>query len=69
MKLVCPNNCDAGRYENVGFRLVGVPVTVNEDLTVDVDGVHSAIVNIYRGLIPGAKLLCARCHEKTIIEE
>jgi hypothetical protein len=48
---------------------VGVPVTVNEDLTVDVDGVHSAIVNIYRGLIPGAKLLCAGCHEKAIIEE
>jgi len=69
MKLVCPNNCAPGRFENVGFRLVGVPVTVNEDLTVDVDGVHSAIVNIYRGLIPGAKLLCAGCHEKAIIEE
>jgi hypothetical protein len=69
MKLVCPNNCAPGRFENVGFRLVGVPVTVNEDLTVDVDGVHSAIVNIYRGLIPGAKILCGGCHQQAIIEE
>ena len=69
MKLICPNNCAPGRFEDVGFRLVGVPVTVNEDVTVDVDGVHSAIVNIHRGLIPGAKLLCAHCHEKAIIED
>ena len=47
MKLIWPNNCDPGRFENVGFRLVGVPVTVNEDVTVNVDGVHAAIVNIF----------------------
>jgi hypothetical protein len=69
MKLVCPNNCDAGRYENVGFRLIGVPITVMGDLTIDVDHVHSAVINIHKGLIPGAKILCGGCHQQAIIEE
>jgi len=69
MKLVCPNECDAERYENVGFRLVGVPVTVMGDLTIDVDHVYSAVMNIHKGLIPGAKILCGGCHQKAIIEE
>ena len=69
MKLVCPNNCDAGRYENVGFRLVGVPIAVMGDLTIDVDQIHSAVINICKGSIPGAKILCGGCHQKAIIEE
>jgi len=69
MKLVCPNNCDSGRYENVGFRLVGVPITVMGDLAIDVDQVHSAVTNIHKGLIPGAKILCGGCHQRAIIEE
>ena len=69
MKLVCPNNCDAERCENVGFRLVGVPVTVMGDLTINADQIHSALINICKGLIPGAKILCGGCHQKAIIEE
>jgi hypothetical protein len=69
MKLVCPNNCDAGRCENVGFRLVGVPITVMGDLTIDVDHVCSAVINIHKDLIPGAKILCGGCQQKAIIEE
>ena len=69
MKLVCPNNCDAGRYENVGFRLAGVPITVKCDLTVDVDQVYWAVINIQKGLIPGAKILCGGCHQQAIVEE
>jgi hypothetical protein len=69
MKLVCPNNCDAGRYENVGFRLVGVPIRVMGDLTIDVDHVYSAVINIHKGLIPGAKILCGGCHQQAIIEK
>jgi len=69
MKLICPNNCDAGRYENVGFRLVGVPLTVMGDLTIDGDQIHSAVINIHKGLIPGAKILCGGCHQQAIIEE
>ena len=69
MKLVCPNNCDAGRYENVGFRLVGVPITVMADLTIDEDHVCSAVINVHKGLIPGAKILCGGCHQKAMIEE
>ena len=68
MKLICPNNCDAGRYENVGFRLVGVPITVMSDLTIDGDQIHSAVINIGKGLIPGAKILCGGCHQKAVIE-
>jgi hypothetical protein len=69
VKLVCPNKCDAERYENVGFRLVGVPITVMADLTIDVDHVCSAVMNIHKGLIPGAKIVCGGCHQKAIIEE
>jgi hypothetical protein len=69
MKLMCPNKCDAERYENVGFRLVGVPITVMSDLTIDVDHVCSAVMNIHKGLIPGAKIVCGGCHQKAIIEE
>ena len=69
MKLVCPNNCDVRRYENVGFRLVGVPITVMGDLTIDEDQIHSAAINVHKGLIPGAKILCGGCHQKAIIEE
>ena len=69
MKLVCPNNCDAGRNKNVGFRLVGVPITLKDDLTIDVDNVYSAIINIHKGLIPGAKIICGGCHQKAIIEK
>jgi hypothetical protein len=68
MKLVCPNNCDSGRYANVGFRLVGVPITVMGDLTIDADQVYSAVINIHKGLIPGAKILCGGCHQKAIVE-
>ena len=69
MKLVCSNNCDAGRYENVGFRLIGVSITVMGDLTIDADHVYSAVINIHKGLIPGAKVLCGGCHQHAIIEE
>ena len=69
MKLVCPNNCDDGRYENVGFCLVGVPITVMGDLTIDADQIHSAVINIHKGLIPGAKIICGGCHQKAIIQE
>ena len=69
MKLVCPKNCDAGRCENVGFRLVGVPITVMDDLTIDLDHVYSAVINIHKGLIPSAKILCGGCHQRAIIEE
>jgi hypothetical protein len=69
MKLVCPNNCDAERCENVGFRLVGVPITVMDDLTIDVDHVYAAVTNIHKGLIPGAKILCGGCHQRAIVEE
>jgi hypothetical protein len=69
MELICPNNCDAGRYENVGFRLVGVPLTVMSDLTIDGDQIHSAVINIEKGLIPGAKILCGGCHQNAVIEE
>ncbi len=69
MKLVCPNSCNAGRYENVGFRLVGVPITVMGDLTIDEDHVCSAVINVHKSLIPGAKILCGGCHQKAIIEE
>jgi hypothetical protein len=69
MKLVCPNNCDPGRYENVGFRLVGVAISVMDDLTIDLDHVYSAVINIHKGLIPGAKILCGGCHHRAIIEE
>jgi hypothetical protein len=68
MKLVCPNNCDSGRYANVDFRLVGVPITVMGDLTIDADQVYSAVINIHKGLIPGAKILCGGCHQKAIVE-
>jgi hypothetical protein len=69
MKLVCPNNCAAERYENVGFRLVGVPVTLRGDLSIDVNQIHSAVMNIHKGLIPGAKIVCGGCHQKAIVEE
>ena len=69
MKLVCPNNCDAGRYENVGFRLVGVPIILKGDLSIDVDHVYVAVTNIHKGLIPGAKILCGGCHQRAIVEE
>jgi hypothetical protein len=69
MKLVCPNNCDAERDENVGFRLVGVPITVMADLTIDADHVYSAMINIHKGFVPGAKIICGGCHQKAIIEE
>jgi hypothetical protein len=69
MKLICPNNCDAGRYENVGFRLVGVPITVMSDLTIDGDQIHSAVINIQKRLIPGAKIVCGGCRQKAILAE
>jgi hypothetical protein len=69
MKLVCPNNCDAGRYEDVGFRLVDVPITLKGDLSIDVDHVYAAVTNIHKGLIPGAKILCGGCHQRAIVEE
>jgi hypothetical protein len=69
MKLVCPNKCNAGRYENVGFRLVGVPITLEDDLTIDFDDIYAAVINIRKGLIPGAKILCGGCHQQAIIEE
>ena len=69
MKLVCSNNCDVDRYENVGFRLVGVPVTLRGDLSIDVDQLCVAVSNIRKGLIPGAKIVCGGCHQKAVIEE
>ena len=69
MKLVCPNKCNPKGYENVGFRLVGVPITLKDDLTFDVDQVHSSVINIHKGLIPGAKILCGGCHQRAILEE
>jgi hypothetical protein len=69
MKLLCPNNCPPGGDSNVGFRLVGVPVNLSDDLTIDIEGLHSAIINVCKGLIPGAKLFCGRCHEKAVMEE
>ena len=69
MKLVCPNNCNAQRYKDAGFRLVGVPIGVKGDLTIDIDQVYSAVINIDRGLIPGAKILCGGCHQRAIIQE
>ncbi len=69
MKLVCANNCNPARQGNVDFRLVGVPISVNENLAPDVDGLRSAIMNTYKGLIPGARLICVRCHENAIVTE
>jgi len=69
MKLVCPNNCPPGGDSNIGFRLVGVPVNLRDDLTIDIEGLHSSILNTLKGLIPGAKLLCGRCHEKAVLEK
>ena len=69
VKLRCPKNCDAGRYENVGFRLVGVSITLEADLTIDVDQIYSSVININKGLIPGAKILCGGCHQEALIEE
>lgn len=69
MKLVCPNNCNSGRYDNVGFRLVGVPITLKSDLTIDLDDIYAAIINIHERLIPGAKILCGGCHQQAMIEE
>jgi hypothetical protein len=69
MKLLCPNNCPPLRDSNAGFRFVGVPVNLGDDLTVDIEGLHSAIINVCKGLIPGAKLFCGRCHEKAVMEE
>jgi hypothetical protein len=69
MKLVCPNKCNPRRYENVGFRLVGVPITLGRDLTIDVNQVLSSVINIHKGLVPGAKILCGGCHQRAIIEE
>ncbi|MGW8221052.1 MAG: hypothetical protein ACWGP1_02785 [Syntrophobacteria bacterium] len=39
------------------------------DLTIDGDQIHSAVINIGKGLIPGAKILCGGCHQKAVIEE
>ena len=69
MKLLCPNNCPPGPESNMGFRLVGVPVNLRDDLTIDIEGLQTAIINTYKGLIPGAKLLCIRCHAKAVIEK
>lgn len=69
MKLRCPNNCPLGPDSKMGFRLVSVPVNLRDDLTIDIDELHSAIINTYKGLIPGAKLLCGRCHQKAVIEK
>jgi hypothetical protein len=69
MKIMCSNNCNPARHGNVDFRLVGVPIAVNEDLAPDVDRLHTAILNTYKKRIPGAKLLCCRCHENAIVVE
>ena len=69
MKLVCPNNCDPGRNQNADFRLVGVPVILKDDLSIDVDNVYSAVINIHKGLIPGAKIVCGGCHQQAIIKK
>jgi hypothetical protein len=67
MKLLCPNNCPPIRGRTIGFRLVGVPINLREDLTIDIEGLHGAIINVCQGLIPGAKLLCGRCYEKAVM--
>jgi hypothetical protein len=69
MKLLCPKNCLPGGDGNIGFRLVGVPVNLRDDLTIDIEGLHSSIMNTFKGLIPGAKLLCGRCNEKAVMEK
>jgi hypothetical protein len=69
MQLVCPNKCRSERNGNIGFLLVGVPITVHYDLTIDVNDIYGSISNIRKGLIPGAKLLCSGCHENAIVEE
>jgi hypothetical protein len=69
MKLLCPNNCPTGEDGNIGFRLVGVPVNLRDDLTIDIEGLHCSIINTHKGLIPGARLLCGRCHEKAVMEK
>jgi hypothetical protein len=69
MKLVCASNCDVRRCEIIGFRLVGAPITLKDDLSVDPDQVYRAVINIHRGLIPGAKILCGGCHQEAMIEE
>ena len=69
MKLLCPNNCNAGRYENVGFRLVSLPITLEDDPTIDLDYIYAAAINILKELIPGAKILCGGCHQLAVIEE
>jgi hypothetical protein len=48
--------------------MVGVPVNIGDDLTIDIEGLHSSIINTFKGLIPGAKLLCCRCHQKAVME-
>jgi hypothetical protein len=69
MKLLCPNNCPNGGDGNIGFRLVGVPVNLRDDLTIDIGGLHCSIINTLQGLIPGARLLCGRCHQKAVMEK
>jgi hypothetical protein len=69
MKLLCPNNCPTGEDGNIGFRLVGVPVNLRDDLTIDIGGLHCSIINTLQGLIPGARLLCGRCHQKAVMEK
>ena len=69
MKLLCPKNCPPAGDGNIGFRLVGVPVNLKDDLTIDIEGLHSSIMNTFKGLIPGAKLLCGRCNEKAVMEK
>jgi hypothetical protein len=69
MKLLCPKNCPPAGDGNIGFRLVGVPVNLRDDLTIDIEGLHSSIMNAFKGLIPGAKLLCGRCNEKAVMEK
>jgi hypothetical protein len=69
MKLLCPNNCPPGLDRSSEFRLVGVPVNLRDDFTIDIEELQSSIINTYKGLIPGAKLLCGRCHEKAVMEK
>jgi len=69
MKLICPRNCPPAGGSNIGFRLVGVPVNLRDDLTIDIEELHSSIINTLKGLIPGAKLLCSRCNEKAVMEK
>ena len=69
MKLLCPNNCPPGPDRSSEFRLVGVPVNLRDDFTIDIEELQSCIINTYKGLIPGAKLLCGRCHEKADMEK